>query len=62
MKKKILIGAFALFAIFAGIVSFESLSGQNNVKASDPPHGNCKSDSNFFCDGPGTSCYCCLTC
>jgi hypothetical protein len=59
MKKKILIGAFALLVAFFAIDSF---SGQNQVKAGDPPQGNCKSDSNFFCDGPGTTCYCCLTC
>ncbi len=37
MKKKLILGAIALMSVFGGITIYESMSGQNEVKANVPP-------------------------
>ncbi len=51
MKKKLILGAIALMSVFGGMTIYESMSGQNEVKANVPP------SVTIYCSGNGV----CLT-
>jgi uncharacterized membrane protein len=56
MKRKLLIGAFALVTALAATFAFESISGQNQVKANMGLYGVHHKTDSGGCTGSGDAC------